>query len=168
MRLAEAGARNAICVNQEPGNEGLDRRCAGFDRAIREAGGSSRVVAVDDRRVPETRAQIVRAAGRPGVDAVLALNNKVAQLAAESLPREVLIGTFDYSPEVLKAIEERRIQFAVDQQPYLQGYLPIVFLAERARYGLFPAQGEVVPTGPNFVTRENAAQTARLSQLGIR
>ena len=45
-----------------------------------------------------------------------------------------------------------RIEFAVDQQPYLQGYLPIVFLAERARYGLFPAQGEVIPTGPNFVT----------------
>ena len=43
-----------------------------------------------------------------------------------------------------------------------------MFLAERARYGLFPAQGEVVPTGPNFVTTANAAQAERLSQQGIR
>jgi simple sugar transport system substrate-binding protein len=168
LRLVAAGATNALCVNQEIGNEGLDRRCAGFARALRESGGRARVVAVDDRSIGETRSQLVDAAARPGVNAVLALNNKVGQLAAESLPRDVLIGTFDYSPEVLEAIEDRRIEFAVDQQPYLQGYLPIVFLAERARYGLFPAQGEVVPTGPNFVTRENAAQAARLSELGIR
>ena len=108
------------------------------------------------------------AAAQPGVDAVLTLNNSVAQVAAESLPRDIVIGTFDFSPEVLKAIGDGRIEFAVDQQPYLQGYLPVVFLAERARYGLFPAQGEVVPTGPNFVTRENAAQASRLSRLGIR
>jgi simple sugar transport system substrate-binding protein len=168
LRLVAEGATNGLCVNQEVGNEGLDRRCAGFARALRESGARSRVVKVDDRSIGDTRAQIVEAAGQPGVDAVLALNNKVGQIAAESLPRDIAIGTFDYSPEVLKAIEAGRILFAVDQQPYLQGYLPIVFLAERARYGLFPAQGEVVPTGPNFVTRDNAAQAARLSQLGIR
>ena len=84
------------------------------------------------------------------------------------MPRDVLIGTFDFTPTVLRAIRSGRIEFAVDQQPYLQGYLPVVFLAERARYGLFPAQGEVVPTGPNFITAANAAQAERLSLQGIR
>ena len=58
--------------------------------------------------------------------------------------------------------------FAVDQQAYLQGYLPIVLLAERARYGLFPVRGDVIPTGPTFVTRENAAAVIAQARRGIR
>ena len=61
-----------------------------------------------------------------------------------------------------------QIAFAVDQQAYLQGYLPIVLLAQRARYGLFPAQGDVIATGPNFVTRADAAQAIELSKRSIR
>jgi simple sugar transport system substrate-binding protein len=167
-RLIAAGAANALCVNQEPGNAGLDRRCAGFARALREAGRSSRVLAVDDKDLAGTRRQLAEASSRNGVDAVLTLNSTVGEMAAESVPRRVVIGTFDYNPGVLTAVASGRIEFAVDQQPYLQGYLPVVLLAERARYGLFPAEGEVIPTGPSFITRDNAAQAERLSQLGIR
>ena len=55
----------------------------------------------------------------------------------------------------------RQLLFAVDQQAYLQGYLPIVLLTQRARYGLFPAQGDVLPTGPNFVTARERGQGDR-------
>jgi len=165
---AGAGKGGALCINQEVGNVGLDRRCAGFARAIRAAGGSPRVVAVDTKDLEETRRRVAEAASEPGIDAVLALNNTGGEIAADVVPRDVLIGTFDFTPAVLRAIRSGRIEFAVDQQPYLQGYLPIVFLAERARHGLFPAQGEVVPTGPNFITAGNAAQAERLSLQGIR
>jgi simple sugar transport system substrate-binding protein len=167
-RLIAAGAANALCVNQEVGNEGLDRRCAGFARALREAGRVARVLEVDDRDVPGTRRLLADAASQDGVDAVLGLNSTVGAIAAESAPRRVVIGTFDYSPDVLTAVASGRLEFAVDQQPFLQGYLPVVLLAGRARYGLFPAEGEVIPTGPSFITRENATQVERLSQLGIR
>ena len=167
-RLVAAGAKNALCVNQEIGNVGLDRRCAGFARALRETDGVSRVLAVDTKDVDATRRRLAAASGREGIDAVLTLNNTGAEIAAEVVPRRVVLGTFDFSPGVLQGIRSGRIKFAVDQQPYLQGYLQIVFLAERARYGLFPAQGRVVPTGPNFITRENAAQAERLSLQGIR
>jgi simple sugar transport system substrate-binding protein len=167
-RLVAANARDAVCVNHEIGNAGLDRRCAGFARAMRQAGGAARVLAVDTKDVEETRRRLARASARPGLDAMLTLNITSGEIAAEAVPRDVRLATFDYSPTVLAQVRSGRIAFAVDQQPYLQGYLPIVFLAERARYGLFPAQGEVVPTGPNFVTRENAAQAERLSLLGIR
>ena len=167
-RLVAAGAANALCVNQERGNAGLDRRCAGFARALREIDGVSRVLEVDDKDLAGTRRRLADAASQDGVDAVLTLNATVGELAAESAPRRVVLGTFDYSPGVLTAMASGRIKFAVDQQPYLQGYLPVVLLAERARYGLFPAEGEVIPTGPSFITRETAAQTERLSQLGIR
>ena len=165
---AGAGSGEALCINQEVGNLGLDRRCAGFERAIRAAGGTARVLAVDTKDLATTRRLVEDASSRPGVDAVLALNNTGGEIAAEVVPRDVLIGTFDFTPAVLRAIRSGRVEFAVDQQPYLQGYLPIVFLAERARYGLFPAQGEVVPTGPNFITAANAAQAERLSLQGIR
>ena len=69
---------------------------------------------------------------------------------------------------MLKAVEAGQIGFAVDQQPYLQGYLPIEMLALRARYGILPAQNDVVATGPNFVTRENAEQALELSERSIR
>jgi simple sugar transport system substrate-binding protein len=168
QRLASEGARSVLCVNQEPGNEGLDRRCAGVARAMREAGGRSRVLGVDDNDRALTRLALLDATSGGDADTVLTLNNAVGEIAAQSVPRRVRLATFDYSPAVLAGIRSGRIAFAVDQQPYLQGYLPVVFLAERERYGLFPAQGEVVPTGPSFVTRETAAQAARLSRLGIR
>jgi simple sugar transport system substrate-binding protein len=169
QRLVEAGARTALCVNHEVGNAALDERCAGFARAMEEGGGSSRVIAIDTNRDPEgSRERIRRAAGRPGVDAVLTLNNQGGELAADVAPVGSILGTFDYSPGVLRAIRSGRIEFAVDQQPYLQGYLPVVFLTELARYGLFPAQGDVIATGPNFVTSQNAEQAERLSEQGIR
>ena len=168
-RLAAAGAHTALCVNHEVGNEALDLRCAGFDRAMRESGGSSRVIAIDTNKDLEgARDRIRLASGRPGVDSVLMLNSQGGELAEEVAPAGSILATFDYSPKVLRAIRSGRIEFAVDQQPYLQGYLPIVFLTELARHGLFPAQGDVIATGPNFVTAENAEQAERLSEQGIR
>ena len=167
-RLVAAGAKHAVCVNQEPGNEGLDRRCQGFARALREAGGTSRVVAVDDKDLDGAQRILVAEANRPAVDGMLLLNNGVAEIAAASVPRRVVLGTFDLSPGVLAAVKTGRLEFAVDQQPYLQGYMPVILLAEYARYGLFPARGQVIPTGPSFVTAKDAAQVERLSAVGIR
>jgi simple sugar transport system substrate-binding protein len=80
----------------------------------------------------------------------------------------VQLATFDLSPEVLQAVSEKRMLFAVDQQPYLQGYLPVVMLAERARHLLFPAAGELIPTGPDFVTSATADEVLELSHRGFR
>ena len=86
-RLAAAGAHNAICVNHEVGNEALDLRCDGFDRAMRESGGSSRVIAIDTNEDLEgSREKIRLAASRPGVDAVLTLNSQGGELAADVAP----------------------------------------------------------------------------------
>jgi len=167
-RLADAGVRRALCINQQVGNTGLDDRCAGLERAMREAGGSSRVLPIvdDDPGTPRAIASTVAAEGAQGV---LATNSLGGLAAAEGLAgRGVKIGTFDLGPDVLKAVQAGRIGFAVDQQAYLQGYLPIEMLALRARYGILPSQHDVVATGPNFVTRANAAQALELSERSIR
>jgi len=163
-RLARAGVRNALCVNQQVGTSGLDERCAGLARAMREVGGRSRVlpIADDDPRTPSRIAHAV-ASGR--IDGVLATNSLGGLAAVGS---GALVGTFDLGPDVLKAVQAGRIAFAVDQQAYLQGYLPVELLALRARYGILPAQHDVIATGPNFVTRANAAQALELSERSIR
>ena len=172
-RLAAAGVRNAICINHTLANKALGIRCAAFARAIRKRGGRSHVLALDveDRNVaaPKLAAEIERRKA----DGVLGLGTggSTAALDAKKLggrSARVKIGTFDLTPEVLEAIKDGRILFAVDQQAYLQGYMPIVMLTQEARYGLFPSRGEVVATGPNFVTRETAPLALELSGRGIR
>jgi simple sugar transport system substrate-binding protein len=82
-------------------------------------------------------------ATRP-VDGILTLGPGAAMPAldairASGLAKRVKLATFDLSPEVLTAVRDGDMLFAVDQQPYLQGFLPVMLLAERARYQVFPA-----------------------------
>ena len=171
-RMAAAGARRVLCVNQQIGNQGLDARCRGLARAMRAAGGRSRVLGVDDQS-PATPRKIADAVRSGRMDGVLALNatsgieavKGARQLRGTPAPK---IATFDLGPDVLRAVRAHQLLFAVDQQAYLQGYLPIVLLTERARYGLFPAQGDVLPTGPNFVTARDAGKAIELSKRSIR
>jgi simple sugar transport system substrate-binding protein len=102
---------------------------------------------------------------------VLTLAPSTAEATMEALENagvvgKVVFGTFDLSPDVLKAVRDGKMDFAIDQQPYLQGYLPVVFLTEKAKYGVLPTG--TVRTGPAFVTKENAAQVIDLSAKGIR
>jgi len=167
-RLAAAGVRRAICINQQVGNTGLDERCGGLARAMQEAGGRSRVLEIVDDS-PQAPSVIAAAVDTDDAQGVLATNSLGGLAAAKGLAgRGVKIGTFDLGPDVLKAVQRGAIGFAVDQQAYLQGYLPIEMLALRARYGILPAQHDVVATGPNFVTRANAAQALELSERSIR
>lgn len=167
-RLAKAGVRRAICVNQQVGNTGLDLRCSGLEKAMKEAGGTSRVLAITDDD-PSTPERIAAAVASDRADGVLTTNSLGGLAAADALARtNVKIGTFDLGPDVLKAVQAGRIGFAVDQQAFLQGYLPIEMLALRARYGIFPSQGDVIATGPHFVTRGDAAQALELSERSIR
>jgi simple sugar transport system substrate-binding protein len=172
QRLAAAGVRRALCVNQQVGNLGLDARCAGLREAMRAAGGRSIVIDVDDQS-PATPKRLAAAVARDRIDGMLTLNattgmEALAAVRRGGAARSVKIGTFDLGPDVLRAVRDGRLRFAVDQQAYLQGYLPVALLTQRARYGLFPDEGGIIATGPHFVTRANAAQAIELSRRSIR
>jgi simple sugar transport system substrate-binding protein len=172
-RLVAAGVHSALCVNQEVGNAGLDERCRGVTAALGRAGGRTRELGVDVQDPTQTRRRIAQAISSGDVDGIITLGPggaapALAALRAAGASGDVVLATFDLSPEVLQAVEDKRVLFAVDQQPYLQGYLPIMLLAERARHGLFPARGRLIPTGPQFVTPANAARVLALSRRGFR
>jgi simple sugar transport system substrate-binding protein len=173
QRMAAEGTSRAICVKHETGNAGLDARCAGFAAAMRKAGGTSTVLAVNlqDRHGAEQK--IANAVITRHVDGMLTLGPggtapAIAGLQLDRLLGSVRLATFDLSPEVLSALRNDQVDFAVDQQPFLQGYLPIVFLASYGHYGLIPAKGTLLPTGPSFVTRQNEGAVSALTKQGIR
>lgn len=172
-RMAQMGARKALCVNMEVGNVSLDQRCEGLADAMREAGGSADVLAVELADPTETQQRIQAAlAADPAVDGLLTLGPVTAASAMQALQAvdrggEVRLATFDTSPEVLQAVVDGEMLFAIDQQMYLQGYLPIVFLTLHTS-NLNSFANDVIRTGPSFITQENAERLIELSAAGTR
>ena len=168
-KLKEMGGKVALCVNQEVGNVALDLRCKGFSEGF---GGKVTVLPVSNEPA-EARAKVKAALqSNADVDTILALGAGTAgepSLAAvkdSGKVGKINVGTFDLSADFLKAVAAGEAAFCIDQQQYLQGYLPVVFLANYAKYGLIPASN--VASGPNLITKDKAAQVVQLSAKGIR
>ena len=168
-KLKEMGGKEGICVNQEVGNVSLDLRCKGFAEGF---GGKVTVLPVSNDPA-DVKAKVKAALAANGtVDTIMALGAGTAGEPSLAAVKEsgkagkVNVGTFDMSPNFLKAVAAGEAAFCIDQQQFLQGYLPVVFLANYAKYGLIP--GGNVPSGPNLITKEKAAQVIELSAKGIR
>ncbi len=173
-RLAAAGARRVLCVNQEVGNAALDTRCQGLTDALAEHGVPVAVLAVELADPEDTRQRITGALlADPAIDGILTLGTTGAEPALAAL-RDlervgvVHLGTFDLSTPVLEAIRDGEIDFAIDQQQYLQGYLPVVLLTLYIETGTVPGGGQAIATGPGFVTIETARQVMDLTARGVR
>lgn len=172
-RMAAAGVTNALCVNQEVGNVALDLRCQGFTDALAEAGGTVEVLAVELADPIDAQQRIAAAlTANPDINGILTLGPTgsapaLAALEDEGLVGEIPLATFDLSPEVLEAIRDGNMLFAIDQQQYLQGYLPVVLLT-LLNTNLNTIANDVVMTGPGFVTQDTAAQVIELSAAGTR
>lgn len=171
-RMAAAGVTNTICVNQEVGNVALDLRCQGFAEGL--GGVPSEVVAVNLTDPAGAQAAVEAAlASDDTIDGILTLgptgaDPALAALEASGRAGSVQIATFDLSENVLSALSDGTMLFAIDQQQYLQGYLGVLIVTQFAQYGLLPGGGGPIFTGPGFVTQDTAAQVIELSAEGIR
>ena len=102
---------------------------------------------------------------------MIALNPDIANAAATAVKgasSEAKLATFDLNPDVTKHIKDGSIQFAVDQQQYLQGYLPIVFLKLFKTNANTVGGGQPVLTGPGIVDADNVDEIADLASAGTR
>jgi simple sugar transport system substrate-binding protein len=173
QRMGEAGVTSALCVNQEVGNVALDERCRGFTDGLGESGGTVEVLAVEIAD-PTGAQQAIEAAltADPEINGILTLGPTgaaPAMAALESLGQTgtIQLATFDLSPEVLEGVRDGNVLFAIDQQQYLQGYLPVVLLTLYAK-NLNTVANPVIMTGPGFVTADNAERVISLSEAGTR
>jgi simple sugar transport system substrate-binding protein len=153
--MKAAGVTNALCVNQEVGNAGLDARCKGFATGL---GGKSTVLAVQLTDQTSAQQKISGAIqADPSINGVMALGPTGAAptLKALSGNTNVKVSTFDLSKDVLDAIKGGTMLFAIDQQQWLQGYLPVNFLVYYHLYGVLPGGGQPILTGPGVVDKTN-------------
>lgn len=169
-QLKAAGGTKLLCVIHEQNNTGLQDRCAGAKKTF---GGDVENFQVTGTADPSKTANEIAAKlqADSSIDSVLALNPDIAMAAVEAIGTagsKAKLATFDLSGDVVNAIEKGDILFAVDQQQYLQGYLPIEFLKLYLTNANTVGGGQPVLTGPGFVTKDNAAKVADLAKAGTR
>jgi simple sugar transport system substrate-binding protein len=171
QRLAEGGdAGKLLCVVHEQGNIGLEQRCEGARKGFGGEVENLQVEGVADISTTLTEIQS-KLESDDSVGAVLTLNPDIATAARDAVAgagSEVKLATFDLSGDVVAAIKAGEIEFAVDQQQYLQGYLPVVFLTLFNENANTVGGGLPVLTGPGFVDEGNADTVESLAEEGTR
>ena len=172
QQFAAEGVGSAICINQEVGNTALDDRCQGFEDGL---GVEVDVIPVNLADPTGTQETVAGALQANPVEGILTLGPTGAMPTLAALTDSGLLGTikfatFDMSPEVLEAIGNGEMLFAIDQAQYLQGYLPIVLLTQFKETGALPLGSvqRVILTGPQIVTADTAADVISFSEQGLR
>jgi len=173
QRFKDAGVKNAVCFNQEVGNQALTLRCNGFFMGLtgKEDGKVLQGSISDPAGMQATIASAIQT--DPTIDGILTLGPSVAKPALDAVTasgKQIHLATFDLSADVLTAIKDGKMDFAIDQQQFLQGYLPIVILTNYAETKNLPTgNGEgLIMTGPGFVTQKDAADVIALAAKGLR
>ena len=167
-RMKSEGGKKALCVIHEAGNVGLEERCAGAKDTFGDV--TNLQVTVSDLADASSKIK-AKLQSDKSIDSVLSLNNGVAIAARDAIRdsgSQAKLSTFDLDADVLAAIEAGEISFAIDQQPYLQGYLPISFLQLYNTNANAVGGGQPVLTGPGFVDKSNAKTVAEYAKKGTR
>lgn len=169
QRLAAEGAKKVVCVIQDQGNVALESRCAGVKAGF---GGAVENLNVNGTDMPSVQATIIAKLQQdPSIDYLVTLGAPIALAAVESAANagsEAKIGTFDTNAELVDAIKSGQVQWAVDQQPFLQGYLAVdslwLYLNNRNTIG----GNQAVLTGPAFIDPSNIDAIAEYAKNGTR
>ncbi|WP_448626603.1 sugar ABC transporter substrate-binding protein [Geodermatophilus sp. URMC 64] len=169
QRLKADGATRVLCVLHEAGNIGLEQRCDGASQGL---GSEVIPLQVDINDLQAAQSTITsELQSDTGIDAILTLNSAVAAVAVAAVGdagSQAEIATFDLNQDVISGIQDGSISFAVDQQQYEQGYLPVVMLKLYAENLNTVGGGSPVLTGPGIVDAENVDQIADLASEGTR
>lgn len=164
-RAKEAGVSNFLCVNHYITNPASVERCRGFAEGLGVELGDQ-MLDTGGTDPTEVRSKVEAYLRKsPDTEAILALGpasaNPTIEVVREMGKEDIYFATFDISPQIVQAIKDGVIQFAIDQQPYLQGYLPVVLLTKYNQYGLMPANN--IRSGPGFITTENVELVEELA-----
>jgi simple sugar transport system substrate-binding protein len=174
-KLRELGSKNVLVVTIPPGVPLVDARIAGIKKGIAPAKATMVEVPVealsDSTRLVNTMlAALQKDATIDGVfsigsccgPAMVAVRKQLGERADR-----MHFGTIDVGAPVVDALKENQIDFAIDQQQFLQGYLPVLMLVDYLRYGIVPAD-ETYHSGPGLVTPKNAEMISKLTAQNFR
>ncbi|MBE7193704.1 substrate-binding domain-containing protein [Gordonia polyisoprenivorans] len=170
QRLTQEGAKKVLCVIQEQGQVALESRCAGVAKGF--TGGSTETLYVNSKDMPSVESTLTAKLQQdPSIDHVVTLGAPIAQTAVQSKQNagsNATIVTFDTNAALVPLIQNGQVAWAVDQQPYLQGYLAVdalwLYLTNRNTIG----GGNAVLTGPSFIDKSNIDKVAEYAKRGTR
>jgi simple sugar transport system substrate-binding protein len=167
--LNNRGLKKAVCVIHEQGNVSLEQRCAGVKKTFK---GSVENLNVDGTNAPASQSSIeAKLQATKGIDAVVTLGAPIAAVAVKAKTdagSKAEIDTFDLNAEVVKRLKAKEVGFAVDQQPYLQGYEAIDELWLYKTNGNVLGGGKTVLTGPAIVTEKDVPTLEKYTARGTR
>jgi simple sugar transport system substrate-binding protein len=168
-RLNTDGAKKALCVIQEQGQVALESRCAGVTQGFK---GETVLLNVNSKDMPSVESTITAKLQQdPSIDHVVALGAPIALTAVQSVGNagsSAKIVTFDTNAALVDSIQKGDVQWAVDQQPFLQGYLAIDSLWLYVNNKNLIGGGQPTLTGPSFIDKSNIDAVAELAKSGTR
>ncbi|MEE1810339.1 sugar ABC transporter substrate-binding protein [Streptomyces sp. BE133] len=167
--LNARGRKKALCILHEQGNVGHEQRCAGAKKTF---DGQMQNLYVEGTNMPDVQASIeAKLQADKNIDAVVTLGAPFADAAVKAKKTagsEAEIDTFDLNAKVATALQDKTLGFAVDQQPYLQGYEAVDLLWLYRFNGNVLGGGRPVLTGPQIITSKDAAELAEYTKRGTR
>ncbi|GAB92933.1 sugar ABC transporter substrate-binding protein [Gordonia rhizosphera] len=169
-RLSEEGKRHVLCVIQEQGQVALESRCAGVKESF--TSGSFEILNVNSKDMPSVESTMTAKLQQdPSIDAIMTLGAPIAQTAVKSKGNAgstAEVATFDTNAALVDLIENGDVAWAIDQQPYLQGYLAVDSLWLYLTNGNTIGGGDAVLTGPAFIDQSNIDKVADYAKNGTR
>lgn len=169
-RFNELGATKVLCGIQEQSNVALEERCAGLadtfsGEVVSDFMGLDADTTAQENTISATMQADPDIDGFMGVGPVIAMSGL---RAAQGLGLDIPVGGFDITTEIISAIDAGDVAFTVDQQQYVQGYLPVLLLYLNVTNANVVGGGQPILTGPGFVDSSNAAEVAALVEAGTR
>jgi simple sugar transport system substrate-binding protein len=168
-QLNSLGVKNALCVIQEAGNVGLEQRCAGAKSTF---SGTLTNLQVDNTDLAGSEATIEsKIQADPTIDGILSLGGDMSGQAVKAVDNtgaSIQVGTFDVNADVVQNIIDGKIAFAIDQQPYVQGYLGVTGIYLKVLNGNDIGGGQPVYSGPAIITKDNAEAVLKFAKNGTR
>ena len=169
-KMVDEGAKSIVCVIQEQGQQQLEDRCQGV--ADGAQGAKVERIFVNGRDISAVSTTIqAKLTQDKSIDYILTLGAPFALAAADVIKSSggsAKVGTFDTNKELVAAIQDGSVSFAIDQQPYLQGYLAVDSLWLYINNGNTLGGGSNVATGPAFIDESNIEQVAEFAANGTR
>ena len=159
LRAKGDGIKSFLCVNHVISNAVVAERCRGFADGLGIELGNSMLDSGQDPSEIKNRV-LAYLSANPTTEAILTLGPTSADptmlaLEENGMAGDIYFGTFDLGDNIVKGIKSGVIQWGIDQQPFLQAYLPVVILTNYDRYGVLP--GNNINSGPGFVTKDALA-----------
>lgn len=170
QRFVAKGAKHVLCLNHVPGNPSLETTCNGLKDVLTRAGATMQVlnIPIEQSQNPTAIVQAIEGVlqASPDIDAIYTFGPDKAVQAGTAMDEigltgKIMLGTSNLSSATLQMLQDGKLDFTLDGQPYLQGFYTVMIAAQYLKYGMLPGANMI--TGPVVVDKESLGNLAQIN-----